>query len=132
MMLYNKGMDGYNHQNIVHYYGDTVRKLLIGAAIVMLVGLPIFNDRLPVSAPISIVAILILGLFAGLTNPRKIWVSVVNAIFSVIGIFIFEYYAVQTYDLADLLFWANQALAIIFFIALYYSTKSWRARTIDS
>ncbi|MEK7654406.1 MAG: hypothetical protein AAB345_03995 [Patescibacteria group bacterium] len=112
-----------------HYYGDDIRKIFLGVGAVMLLTLPFFNNLLPVPAFISIVAVLVISLAAGLTNPRKRWTAVINTVASVIGLAVFEYYAVDAatkYSEASTLFFVNQAIAVAFFLALYLSTKTLR------
>jgi amino acid permease len=66
-------------------------------------------------------------------NPKQKWVIIFNNIFSVLAFIIFEYSATHTYlnfsstsGTAVAFFWTNQALAIIFFFAAYFSTKTLR------
>jgi hypothetical protein len=119
--------------SLTHYYGDIVRKLFFAAAILMLFGLPFFSERVPVPTIWSLVAIVTIGFLAGLTNPVKSFPAWVNTIVSGIAVIIFEAFAVMTYrDIGpDVLFLANQALAILFLIALYFSTKTLRAMVLE-
>lgn len=119
--------------SLAHYYGDVVRKLFFAAAIVMLAGLPFFSDRLPVTTIWSLVAIVTIGFLAGLTNPVKQPPAWINTITAAIAVFIFEYFAVMTYQSygSDMLFWSDQLLAILFLVALYFSTKTLRAMMIE-
>lgn len=116
-----------------HYYGNIVRGLFFAAGLVMLISLPTYNSALPVPLYVSILAILTIGLIAGLTNPKHLWAAKINVAVAVIGLAVFEYYAVGYYPNpvdADL-FWINQFLALDFFVALYYSTKTLRAMLIN-
>jgi hypothetical protein len=127
-------MRPYYFVSLTHYYGDIVRKLFFAAAIIMLAGLPFFSDRLPVSTIEALVVIVTIGFLAGLTNPVEPLPAVINTLASGIGVIIFEYQAVLTYQAnsaSDLLFQADQVLAIIFLIALYFGTKTLRAMLID-
>lgn len=112
--------------SLMHYYGDLVRKLFIAAAIVMLIFLPFYNDRIPFSYSVSIFVIVFLGIIAGVTNPLQKWVIVLNTIISAGGVAVFEYMAINDYELLSLFFWINQTLALIFLVALYFSTKTFR------
>ena len=119
---------------VPHYYGDVVRRLFLVAAIIMLVTLPFFNDRLPISSNLSLLIIVVLAIFAGATNPVKIMLAVIDVMVSIIGAAAFEYYAVQfyiTFSPGDFLFWINQGLAVIFIFALYFSTKTLRGMLLD-
>ncbi|MBI2055123.1 MAG: hypothetical protein HYT39_03440 [Candidatus Sungbacteria bacterium] len=114
-----------------HYYGDAVRRLFLLGGIIMILTLPFFSNLIPVSGWVSLFAIIVVGVVSGLTNPMHIWVAVFNLVISVIAFAVFEYYAVLQY-LADgnaketWFFLTNQALALIFFVAIYYATKTLR------
>lgn len=117
-----------------HYYGDVVRFLFLAAAVIMLVALPFLNPNLPVPLIFSILIILTIGLVAGVTNPLQKSTLFITTGISAIALAVFEYYAVTTYintSYTNILFIVNQVLALIFLFALYYSTKTLRARLID-
>lgn len=117
-----------------HYYGDVVRFLFIAAAIIMLITLPFINQRLPVPLAFSLIAILMFGLIAGLTSPLQKNTLIINTGVSLVSLVVFEYYAVNSYlkySALDALFIVNQLLAIIFFFALYYSTKTLRSKLFE-
>jgi len=118
----------------VHYYGDTVRVLFLGAAFIMLIGLPTIKSYLALPSIFSVAAILILGLVAGLTNPRQIWEAGLNAIISLAGFLVFESYAVMAYEKyspTDKFFVANLALSLIFMLAIYFSVKTFRGLFLE-
>lgn len=113
-----------------HYHGDIVRKLFLAGGIVMLIMLPFVQNRLPISLTISILAILIIDLLAGITNPKWVWVVFADAGISLVTFLWFTYYTVVIYmqhGILDILFWTNAILSVIFFFALYFSTKTARA-----
>lgn len=117
-----------------HYYGDVVRFLFLLAAVIMLITLPFLNPNLPVPLILSILIILTIGLVAGVTNPLQKSTSAITTGISSIALVVFEYYAVTTYlasSFTNLLFIVNQILALIFLFALYYSTKTLRAKLIE-
>ncbi|OGY35205.1 MAG: hypothetical protein A3D99_00850 [Candidatus Andersenbacteria bacterium RIFCSPHIGHO2_12_FULL_45_11] len=110
-----------------HYYGDTVRKLFVVSGIIMLASLPFFNTYLPVPAYISLFAVVVIALVSGFTNPMQRWATMLDILVSLIACVTFEYSSVVGYGIIPpALFWINQLLALLFFIALYYSTKSYR------
>ena len=116
-------------KRILHYYGDTVRRLFVLAALVMVITLPFFTDKIPEPLPVALIAILITGAAAGLTSPRESWTAVTNVLIAVGGVLVFEWHAVQwysRYQLANNYFWTNQLLAVIFLLALYFSFKTAR------
>lgn len=111
----------------VHYYGDLIRKLFMVGAAVMVVGLPFVGSYISMPTFVSVLAILVLGILAGLTNPRHVWVTVVNTIISVIAFVLFEIYAIKFYYANQAYFFVvNQGLSLLFLAATYYSTKTWR------
>lgn len=117
-----------------HYYGDVVRFLFLLAAVIMLITLPFLNPSLPVPLVFSILVILLIGIVAGVTNPLQKGTAIITTGISSIALVVFEYYAVSTYlvsSFTNLLFIINQILALIFLFALYYSTKTLRAKLIE-
>ncbi|MEO8065835.1 MAG: hypothetical protein ABI643_03220 [Candidatus Doudnabacteria bacterium] len=112
-----------------HYYGDSIRKLFIFAALIIVVGLPFVYGYLGLPITLSLVAALALVIFAALTSPNHKWVIEINAIVSAVALLIFEAYAIRFYNLQQpFLFVTNEILALLFLVALYYSVKTWRGR----
>lgn len=116
---------------VPHYYGDTVRKLFFASGFLMLVTYPFFQERLFVSAYVSIGTILILDIVAGFISPRMKLLSIFESIIALVGCIVFEYTALREFNVADLFFWTNQLLAILFFIALYYAVKTARSAVLN-
>lgn len=115
--------------NTEHYYGDVVRVMFMGAALLMIIGLPYFTQQglLPVPLSVSIFGIVVLGVLAGLINPRQTYTIILNFAVALTGLLFFEYYAISNFlDNQTAFFIANQCLAILFFVALYYATKTLR------
>ena len=111
----------------IHYYGDRVRRLYFLAAAIMLVMLPFVTNIMAVPIFISIVAILALDFLAGLTNPKQLWVNLVNTGIAAVGLYVFESAAVKSLaNYWSFVFLADQTLAIIFLVAIYYETKTLR------
>ncbi|MEK7094472.1 MAG: hypothetical protein AAB903_03995 [Patescibacteria group bacterium] len=113
----------------IHYYGDTVRRLFVLAALVMVVTLPFFVKQIEQPLIVTIGAILIIGVAAGLTSPRNPWTAMFNILVAVGGVIAFEWRAVEWYARsgdADSFFWITQLLAVIFLLALYFGLKTMR------
>lgn len=113
----------------LHYYGDAVRALFVVGALLMLLTLPIFSAATPLPAPVSLIAIAVLGLAAGFTSPTQRWTAPVNLAIALTAVLGFGYHAVRSYaerTPADPYFWINQVLALVFLVALYYSAKTVR------
>ena len=114
-----------------HYYGRQVRALFLTGALIILLTLPLFASLVPVSESVSLGAIILVGFFAGLTNPLARSVAVINSGIAALAGIAFEYGAVGAYLNANepLEWWffaVNQVLAVIFFFALYFGSKTLR------
>lgn len=115
-----------------HYYGDLVRKFFFAGGLTMVITLAFYKHVLPVPSFFSIIAILVVGIAAGITNPRQKWISVLNTGISLVAFIVFEFHAVEGFDrLDDPLFLITQGLAIIFFLALYFSVKTLRGSLLQ-
>lgn len=114
-----------------HYYGDRVRQLFLAAAFMMAATLPYFSPEIDQPLLMSIMGILVLAIAAGLTSPTYVSSALLNVLVAFAGLFVFESYATSRYQLegADIFFWANQALALIFLFAFYFGLKTFRGMT---
>ncbi len=117
---------------ISHYYGDIVRIIFIIGAVFMLWGLSRMTELLNIPAWISILAIAILGIAAGITNPVQKRSLQMNATISVFFMMIFAYTAwyAHTESLGQEIEIANQIAAILFLAASYFSIKSLRGANV--
>ena len=111
-----------------HYYGDVGRLFFLLAGIIILLGLPILSQTLSIPAYIAIVSVLAVVFVAGITNPAQKWVSVLDAMVSVVGFIFFEYYAVKVYSEGSIyyIYLINQLIAIVFILAFYFAVKTVR------
>ncbi len=113
--------------SLTHYYGDTIRKLFIAAAVLMLISLPFFQNLIPFPVFASLLGVLVIVLGAGFIAPKNRWLVVINLIISATAMLTFEYYAISAYLESHIGFFvANQILAIIFLAASYYGAKTVR------
>jgi hypothetical protein len=113
-----------------HYYGDYVRRMFFVSGIVMLIGLPFFASNLELTVFAATLGVVIIGIFAGLTSPRQSPIIVFDVCVSAAASIIFELLTIEWYKETggiDLYFFFNQILAILFFVALYFSVKTFRA-----
>jgi hypothetical protein len=125
-----------------HYYGDTVRQLFLVAGIIMFITLPFLRERISSPVFLSVVAILVLTFFAGITSPRRKVVILADVCISLVGFAIFAHQAITKFErVLDLLFATNTILACIFLYTFYLSLRTfrnfdqiqaWRAANIDS
>lgn len=115
-----------------HYYGDVTRRLFVAGGIVMLVGMPFFADYLKQMVVLSALGVIAIALIAGFANPRSRSVQILLLSVSIAAVLFFESYAAYLYSTLPLEGWgllfvgATQLLAIIFFLALYFSAKTVR------
>ena len=113
-----------------HYYGDVVRKFFIAAGLGLLRAIPRGREFLSFYLYVGVFIVLALTILAGLTNPRTRQVIMADGAVSGLMFLLFEYLAVSAYietqDFFNEIFFLRQLLALIFLIALYFSTKTFR------
>lgn len=116
------------YRDIEHYYGDVVRQLFVGAALVICLAIPLWGDLLPVGTFSEIAAAILLVLLAGITSPHGKMIFLYNAIVAAFGALLLEVFATSLYHEQSLeLFLAREAAAILLLFAFYYSVKTLRA-----
>lgn len=119
-----------------HYYGDIVRRIFVGAAIIMIITTPFVIQLLPVPLIVTVFAALVLIAIAALTSPTEAWSAELNVLTSVVAFVLFQYQANKNYLDLDgsvirvVLFVVNELLALLFLVALYYSGKTFRYRVM--
>ncbi len=116
---------------LAHYYGDSVRKLFVAVAAITIITLPFFRDFIHIPAFYYVVAMTLLLIVAGFTNPDHRWVGIMDMAISIYGIYFFESEALSAYGFYSTeiwYFWTNQLIAFLFVIALYYSAKTERGK----
>ena len=115
-------------RHIPHYYGDSVRQLLLGAAALMLIFSPLYSDVLRVQFPFIIIGALLAAAFAALMNPRDKWVVLGSAIVSGTGLVIYAMWGMYGYqNVEPVAFMLRVLVAVIFLFAFYFSMKTLRA-----
>ena len=118
----------YRLPKVSHYYGDSVRQLMLTAAGIMLFAMPWYTDDLSIELPFIIFGVVVLVCVAALTTPRKQSVINADAVASGVGLVIFEWWALYSYGSVSIItFGIREVIAILFFFALYFSTKTLRA-----
>jgi len=115
-------------RHIPHYYGDSVRQLLLGAAALMLIFSPLYSDVLRQQFPFIIIGALLAAAFAALMNPRDKWVVLGSAIVSGTGLVIYAMWGMYGYkNVEPVAFMLRVLVAVIFLFAFYFSMKTLRA-----
>lgn len=116
-----------------HYYGDITRKFFLLGGVLMIFFAPLYPNLLPVNNLFVVVGAIGLSVFAGITNPKQFWVNIVDTILAVLSFVIFEAAIFQGHSgepWLNMLFLVRQAIALIFFFALYYSVKTLRGMMV--
>lgn len=115
-----------------HYWGDATRQLLIVAAVIIMIGSPFLVDIFGPSLILNVIAVLIIVGFAALTNPRKRWVIMGDAVIAGVGVVIFGGSAVLSYQSLGLVSTAAYlGLGLVFLAAFYFAMKTLRAMLLQ-
>lgn len=119
-----------NNLNLEHYYGDTIRGIFLAAGVVFLVAIVRDQEFLSFYLIVGVLSVLVITILAGLTNPLSKKVIKIDAVISIMMFLLFEYLAVAGYvkaqSFSNDIFLLRQLLAILFLVALYFSTKTFR------
>lgn len=124
----------YRMPTIAHYYGDTVRKLFLAAAVLMLIGAPLYSDDISAQGTVLVLASLVLAIVAGVMSPQMRIAKFASVIISIVGTLIFELWALGAYNAAGFpnsLFVVREIIALTFFFALYFSLKTARSEIVE-
>lgn len=122
------GTSNNGRTTIRHYYGDSVRQLLVGASALMMIASPLYSDVLRQQFPFIIVGALLSAAFAALMNPRDKWVILGSAIISGVGVVTYAMWGMFGYDTINpVAFMLRLAIAVVFLFAFYFSMKTLRA-----
>jgi hypothetical protein len=117
-----------------HYYGSLVRKLFVFAVILQLIIILIDRDLIQFNLVVGVISVLVIVVLAGFTSPANKWAMIGDLVFAAVSFIIFEYLAIarqlQVDTFFDSIFLMRQVLAIIFVIAVYFSTKTVRGLII--
>ncbi len=114
--------------HIAHYYGDFVRRIFLGVAIVLLLSAPFLADTALALVPFVIIGAVALILLSALTNPKNKTIMIADAVASLVGIVALEMTALAAYRGGAILAMIGfEILALAFVYALYLSLKTLRA-----
>jgi len=117
--------------SVPHYYGDYVRQIFMLAGAAMLILAPFLVSRAPALLPFEIGGAIALVCLAALTNPKKQWVMLANALAAGAGVIVFEALAIAAYSSGNwLAFVGLETVTIAFLFALYFSIKTLRAMVL--
>lgn len=116
-------------RDIPHYHGDSVRGLFVVSAIVLIVAKST-GAALPLSTLTTVAAAILLVVAAGITNPAQFWIHWINTALSMGGTVLFGVTAIRQYrtgaNIFDISFIYVEALALLFLVALYFTTRTVR------
>src|SRR3989344_2557985 len=113
------------------YYGHVTEKFFLVNSILMIVFAPMYPHLVPpFSGGAAVAAGIALLLFAGVTNPKKLFVTIANFFIAGAGFVVFEAAAIRNYD--DFGVWFNplflvrQSIAFLFLISLYFVVMTFK------
>ncbi|MCR4325677.1 MAG: hypothetical protein NUV59_02625 [Patescibacteria group bacterium] len=114
--------------SIRHYHGDIARDLMLGGAALSLISSPLYADSLSAQFPFIIAGVFAAVAAAGLTNPKRQWSVVADAVVSGAALVIYAGWGLLGYEEAGpVAFVMRLAIAVIFMFAFYFSMKTVRA-----
>lgn len=119
---------------VPHYYGDTIRKYLLIAGLLLLLAVIFDKELFKFYLIMGGVGVLVFTVLAGLTSPRTKPVIINIAAISAAMFLVFEYFTISGYlqsGIFNVPFLIREALAIIFLVILYYSTKTIRGMSLS-
>lgn len=113
-----------------HYHGNLVRKQLFFAAFVIMIAALLDSELRNFYLFVGLFGVVGITVLAGLTSPQKRGITFIDVLVSAIMFLIFEYFAISAFiryeNFSDPVFFFRQLIAVIYLIALYYSTKTMR------
>lgn len=113
---------------VPHYHGDAIRKLFVACALLSLFVIPLWGNLLPFGLMFELGTIILLVLFAGLTNPHSTLVLALDTLIAGTGAFLLEAAAIDFYGTESIMiFIAREIAAILLLLAFYFSVKTLRA-----
>ena len=123
------------HRENPHYHGDEVRALFVVGAILIIFAQSTGAD-LPLSTGGAVLSAVALVIIAGITSPKLSGIHWVSAFAAVFGTLLFGRAAVANYREGVSVFEPSfiyvEALAILFLVALYFTTRTIRALLLRS
>lgn len=113
-----------------HYYGDFIRKHFLFAGFVIMIAALVDSELRSFYLFVGLFGVVGITVLAGLTSPQRRAVMFTDVFVSAIMFLIFEYFSISAYaryeNFLDNVFFFRQLIAVIYLIALYYSTKTLR------
>ncbi len=113
-----------------HYYGNLIRKNFFFAGFVIMMAALLDSELRSFYLFVGLFGVVGVTVLAGLTSPRKRAVMLTDVLVSAFMFLVFEYFAIAAYaryeNFSDSVFLLRQLIAVVFLVALYYSTKTMR------
>lgn len=109
------------------YFGNIVRKLFIICGLVILITLPFLKTLTKGPVFYSLIVVLLLAFFAGMTKPKHKAILISDVIISMFGFAFFAYQGIINFQgFLTLFFITNLVLAVLFLFSFYWSVKTAR------
>lgn len=115
---------------VSHYYGDTMRTLLIIAGLAVLFAMLVDAEFRSLYVIVEVLGVLAFVVLAGLTSPVSRPPIVTTTLLAAAAFIFFEYLAVGAYlearSFLGIVFLTRQAIAILLLSVVYFGTKTLR------
>lgn len=128
-------MNDYGEHNnpfspVSHYHGDVVRRLFIAAGVAILLAALIDETIRPFYLFVGAFGVLAFVILAGLTSPTMRTTMTINMLAAAAMFLVFEYLSIDAYVIYQSffapIFLLRQLTAVMFLLAVYFSTKTLR------
>ncbi|NBV77393.1 hypothetical protein EBR66_04480 [bacterium] len=121
------GPDSFFVGTIPYHHADLVRQMLLAAAALIILTVPLFSDISVVKTSLELMGAIVLALCGALTLPGKHIPLFVDAFVGAVGLIIYEPLAIMSYTQGDLIiFVIRESLALLFLFILFFSVKTLR------
>ncbi len=113
---------------IAHYYGDFIRRIFLGVAIILILSAPFLADIALILTLLQIIGAVVLIFLSAVTNPKNKTIMIANVAASLVGIVAFEMFALAAYRSEVIMAMIGfQIFALAFIYSFYLSLKTLRA-----
>ena len=121
--------------SVSHYHGDVVRRLFIAAGIAILIAALVDEVIRPFYLFVAAFGVLGFVILAGLTSPAMRTTMTINMLAAAAMFLVFEYLAIDAYIISrsfiEPIFLLRQFIAVMFLLAVYFSTKTLRGTRVS-
>lgn len=114
-----------------HHDITSVKQLLLGAAVLMLVSAPFYGDSLRLELPFELIGALVIVSLVAITRTMERAILTADAIAAGVGLCIYQTWALVGYEHAiSISFVLRETIAVLFMFAFYFSVMASRSMII--